>query len=174
MGDLSILAASEAAEEGGQSNFLIPNGTFFFVLLIFLIVLGVIAKWVVPPISKVLRERQEMVTKTAEDNRRAAELRAAAEADYLRVMAQGRREATGIREAARADGRQIVEEARARASGEVNTMLQQAQQELTEQAQAITTDLQASVETLASRLASRVLGVDVTTRTVPVTTGRDR
>jgi F-type H+-transporting ATPase subunit b len=174
MGDLSILAASEAAEEGGQSNFLIPNGTFFFVLLIFLIVLGVIAKWVVPPISKVLRERQEMVTKTAEDNRRAAELRAAAEADYLRVMAQGRREATGIREAARADGRQIVEEARARASGEVNTMLQQAQQELTEQAQAITTDLQASVETLASRLASRVLRVDVTTRTVPVTTGRDR
>lgn len=167
---MSILAA----EEGGQSNFLIPNGTFFFVLLIFLIVLGVIAKWVVPPISKVLRERQEMVTKTAEDNRRAAELRAAAEADYLRVMAQGRREATGIREAARADGRQIVEEARARASGEVNTMLQQAQQELTEQAQAITTDLQASVETLASRLASRVLGVDVTTRTVPVTTGRDR
>ena len=174
MGDLSILAASEAAEEGGQSNFLIPNGTFFFVLLIFLIVLGVIAKWVVPPISKVLREREEMVTKTAEDNRRAAELRAAAEADYLRVMAQGRREATGIREAARAEGRQIVEEARARASGEVNTMLQQAQQELTEQAQAITTDLQASVETLASRLASRVLGVDVTTRTVPVTTGRDR
>ena len=172
MGDLNVSIL--AAEEGGQSNFLIPNGTFFFVLLIFLIVLGVIAKWVVPPISKVLRERQEMVTKTAEDNRRAAELRAAAEADYLRVMAQGRREATGIREAARADGRQIVEEARARASGEVNTMLQQAQQELTEQAQAITTDLQASVETLASRLASRVLGVDVTTRTVPVTTGRDR
>jgi F-type H+-transporting ATPase subunit b len=174
MGDLSILAASEAAEEGGQSNFLIPNGTFFFVLLIFLIVLGVIAKWVVPPISKVLRERDAMVTKTTEDNRRAAKLRAAADADYLKVMAQGRREATGIREAARAEGRQIVEEARARASGEVNTMLQQAQQELTEQAQAITTDLQASVETLASRLASRVLGVDVTTRTVPVTTGRDR
>ena len=174
MGDLSILAASEAAEEGGQSNFLIPNGTFFFVLIIFLIVLGVIAKWVVPPISKVLHEREAMVTKTAQDNRRAAELRAAADADYLRVMAQGRRDATGIREAARAEGRQIVEEARARASGEVNTMLQQAQQELTQQAQAITTDLQASVETLASRLASRVLGVDVTTRTVPVTTGRDR
>ena len=174
MGDLSILAASEAAEEGGQSNFLIPNGTFFFVLIIFLIVLGVIAKWVVPPISKVLHEREAMVTKTVQDNRRAAERRAAADADYLRVMAQGRRDATGIREAARAEGRQIVEEARARASGEVNTMLQQAQQELTQQAQAITTDLQASVETLASRLASRVLGVDVTTRTVPVTTGRDR
>src|SRR3954466_2858803 len=34
---LAILAAEEG---GGQSNFLIPNGTFFFVLIIFLIVLG--------------------------------------------------------------------------------------------------------------------------------------
>ena len=56
MGDVS--ATILAAEEGGTSNFLIPNGTFFFVLLIFLIVLGVIAKWVVPPISTVLRERE--------------------------------------------------------------------------------------------------------------------
>ena len=85
MGDLDVKIL--AAEEGGQSNFLIPNGTFFFVLLIFLIVLGVIAKWVVPPISKVLREREEMVHKTTEDNRRAAQLRAAADADYLKVMA---------------------------------------------------------------------------------------
>ena len=54
-----------AAEEGGQSNFLVPNGTFFFVLIIFLIVLGVIAKWVVPPISKVLRERDAMVQQDA-------------------------------------------------------------------------------------------------------------
>ena len=87
MGDLNVSIL--AAEEGGQSNFLIPNGTFFFVLLIFLIVLGVIAKWVVPPISKVLREREEMVHKTAEDNRRAAQLRAAADADYLKVMGDG-------------------------------------------------------------------------------------
>ena len=56
MGELSatVLAAEEG---GGQSNFLIPNGTFFVVLAIFLIVLAVIAKWVVPPVSKVLAER---------------------------------------------------------------------------------------------------------------------
>ncbi|MGH3677058.1 MAG: F0F1 ATP synthase subunit B [Mycobacterium sp.] len=163
-----------AAEGGGTSNFLIPNGTFFAVLIIFLIVLGVIGKWVVPPISKVLRERAAMVTKTTEDNRRAAELRAAAEADYLRVMAQARREATGIREAARADGRQIVEDARARASAEVSGILQRAQEELNAQAREVTTELQASVETLSASLAGRVLGVDVTTRTVPVTMGRER
>lgn len=112
MVDLSTSVLSReilAVEEGGQSNFLVPNGTFFVVLIIFLIVLGVIGKWVVPPISQVLHEREDMLRKTAEDNRRAAQLRAAADADYLKVMAQARREATDVREEARAEGRRIVE-----------------------------------------------------------------
>ncbi len=67
MGEVSaiVLAASQAAEEGGESsNFLIPNGTFFVVLAIFLVVLAVIGTFVVPPILKVLRERDAMVAKT--------------------------------------------------------------------------------------------------------------
>ena len=71
---------------------------------IFLIVFGVIGKWVVPPISKVLSEREAMVAKTVEDNRRAAQLRAAADADYLKAMAAARREATDVRDEARAEG----------------------------------------------------------------------
>jgi F-type H+-transporting ATPase subunit b len=169
--NLTILAAEEG---GGQSNFLIPNGTFFFVLLIFLIVLGVIAKWVVPPISKVLRDREAMVAKTTEDNRRAAQLKAAAEADYRKVMAEARRDATNVREQARADGRKVVDDARARANAEVSTLLQQSTEELTEQSRAVTADLQTAVENLATRLASRVLGVEVTTRTVSATTGQGR
>ena len=62
----------------------------------------------------------------------------------------------------------------ARAKAEVSGVLQQANAELTQQSRALTADLQTSVETLAGSLASRVLGVDVTTRTVPVTTGQRR
>jgi F-type H+-transporting ATPase subunit b len=163
-----------AAEEGGQSNFLVPNGTFFFVLIIFLIVLGVIGKWVVPPISKVLSERDAMVKKTAEDNRKAAQLRSAADADYRKVMGEARTAASTVRDEARNEGRKIVEEARTRANAEVSGVLQQANEQLTEQSLALTADLQASVETLAANLASRVLGVNVTTRTVPVSTGQGR
>src|SRR4030088_1210107 len=109
MNDLSstILAAGEG---GGQSNFLIPNGTFFFVLIIFLILLGVIAKWVVPPISKVLREREAMWHKRAEDHRLTAQLRGAAEADSGKFMATARREATHFRKYSLAAGRNIVED----------------------------------------------------------------
>ncbi len=135
MVDLSatILAASQAAGEGGSNNFLLPNGTFFFVLLIFLIVLGVIGVWVVPPISKVLREREAMVTKTAEDNRKIAEQLAAADTDYQKTMSQARSEASAIRDKARGEGRQVVEEMRGRASEESANTLKKAGEELSRQ-----------------------------------------
>src|SRR5258705_13613779 len=113
MGELSatILAASQAAEGGGgQSNFLIPNATFFVVLIIFLIVLGVIGKWVVPPISKVLAEREAMLAKTAADGRKSAEQVAAAQADYDKAMAGARADASSIRDEARTAGRQAIDE----------------------------------------------------------------
>jgi F-type H+-transporting ATPase subunit b len=163
MGDLSatVLAVSQAAEEGGQTNFLLPNGTFFFVLIIFLIVLGVIGTFVVPPISKVLREREEMITKTAGDHRRSAEQLAAAEADFQKAMAVARTEASALRDQARAEGRRIVEDTRDRASAEASQMLANAGDELSRQGQATAAELQASVESLSATLASRVLGVDV-------------
>jgi F-type H+-transporting ATPase subunit b len=156
MGDLSVLAA----EEGG-SNFLVPNGTFFVVLIIFLIVLGVIGTWVVPPIMRVLRERDEMVTKTLENNRQSDKQFTAAESDYQAEMARARREASGIRDEARAEGRKILDEMKGRASEESGAALQKAAEELKRQSDAVADDLRSSMETFAATLASRVVGVDV-------------
>ena len=165
MGDFSatILASGQAAEEGGggQSNFLIPNGTFFVVLIIFLIVLGVIAKWVVPPVSKVLDEREAMLAKTAADNRKSAEQVAAAQADYDQAMAGARTEASAIRDEARAAGRQVVDQARAEAAGEVAETVRQAGEQLSVQGAAAKADLDSSVDGLSATLAGRILGVDV-------------
>ena len=109
-----VLLAAE--EGGGTSNFLIPNGTFFVVLIIFLIVLGVIGKWVVPPVSKVLRERDAMVKQTVEDSRKAADQFAAADEDYRAEMGKARGEASKLRDEARAEGRKVLEDMRGRAS----------------------------------------------------------
>jgi len=38
-------------------NFLVPNGTFIAELLAFLIVLGVLWRYVVPPVSKAMNDR---------------------------------------------------------------------------------------------------------------------
>ena len=159
MGHLSVtvLAAAEGGE-GETSNFLIPNGTFFFVLAIFLIVLGVIWKFVVPPVTQVLGERERMLAQTAADNRRSAELEKAAEADHNAELATARSEAAAIRDEARAEGREIVDAEKAQANESVAGTIAAANAELQAQSDAIAPNLRASVESLSQTLASRILG----------------
>src|ERR1700740_2780827 len=163
MGDASpiVLAASQAGE--GGNNFLVPNGTFFFVLAIFLVVLGVIGTWVVPPILKVLRERDAMVHKTQEDNKKAAEQFAAAQADYDEAMKEARVQASSYRDNARAEGRKVIDDARASAEQQVMSTLQTAAEQLNGERAPVELDLRANVGTMSATLASRILGVDVTT-----------
>lgn len=161
------------AQEEGTQNFLLPNGTFFFTLIIFLIVLGVIAKWVVPPISKVMREREAMITKTAEDNKKSAQLAAATDADTRRVLGGARREASAARDEARNDGRKVVDDMRSRASEEAAATLKDASDKLSRQGSSTAAELEASVQSLSDTLASRVLGSDVSGR-AKATTGQER
>lgn len=168
MGELHSVAtavtavAAEAAEEGGkQNNFLIPNGTFFVVLAIFLIVLAVIGTFVVPPIQRVLQAREDMATKTAEDNRNAAEQFTAAEADYKEELAKARGAATAVRDEARAEGRGILEDMRQRANAEANAVNAAAAETLARQGEATSGELAASADSLSRTLAERVLGVSL-------------
>lgn len=166
MGDasLSVLASSQAVAEGGN-NFLVPNGTFFFVLAIFLIVLAVIGTFVVPPVMRVLRERDNMVAKTAADTKKANEQFEAAQADYEKAMKEARVQASSYRDNARAEGRKVIEDARARAEQQVSSTVQMAAEQLKRERDAVELDLRANVATMSATLASRILGVDVTTST---------
>lgn len=163
MGDPTSLASAVnfAAEEGGQSNFLVPNGTFFFVLAIFLVVLGVIGTFVVPPILKVLKERDAMVAKTQADNKKSAEQFAAADADYEKALKEARVEAGSYRDNARNEGRKAVDEARGRAEQVVAEMLADANEQLKRERDAVELNLRANVGAMSATLASRVLGVEI-------------
>ncbi len=153
-----IVVASEA--EGGTSNFLIPNGTFFFVLAIFLIVFGVIAKFVVVPVQRVLEERERMIAKTAQDNRLATEQDAAADSEYAQELASARSEAGSIRDQARSEGRQVVDQMRSEANEEVAGTLKDAGDVLSREGESLSPRLAPSVEELSEALANRILGTD--------------
>jgi F-type H+-transporting ATPase subunit b len=174
MGDMSatVLAAAQAAGEGGTSNFLIPNGTFFVVLAIFLIVLGVIGAFVVPPITKVLNERENMVTNTLADNKKSAEQFAAAQADYEKAMSEARVTASAARDDARAEGRKALEEMRAGAEEHVSSTLQDAGAQLKREGDAVAADLRSRVESMSATLAGRILGVEMTSSAATTTGAR--
>ncbi|MDD4868807.1 MAG: F0F1 ATP synthase subunit B [Mycobacterium sp.] len=163
MGDASliVLAAGQSAEGGKTNNFLVPNGTFFFVLAIFLVVLAIIGTFVVPPVLKVLRERDAMVAKTLTDTKKASEQFGAAQADYDEVMRAARLEASSLRDNARAEGRKVIEDARARAEQQVMSTLQVTAEQLNRERDAVELDLRANVARMSATLASRIVGVDV-------------
>jgi F-type H+-transporting ATPase subunit b len=170
MGDMSAVVLAAASQAEG--NFLLPNGTFFVVLIIFLIVLGVIGTFVVPPISKVLKERENMVTKTATDNKKSAEQFAAAQEDYEKAMSEARVTASAARDEARAEGRKVLEEMRGRAEEQVSSTLQDAAEQLKREGDAVGAELHARVEAISTTLASRILGVEITTSVTATGSGR--
>ena len=173
MGDMGAVVLAPARQaEGGGSNFLIPNGTFFVMLIIFLIVLGVIGTWVVPPVMRVLNEREKMVTKTQADNKKSAEQFAAAREDYEKAMSEARVKASAARDDARAEGRKVLDEMRSRAEEQVSTILQDAAEQLKREGDAVATDLRSRVDTMSTTLASRILGVEITTSVSATGSGR--
>ena len=163
-----VLAAASQAE----GNFLLPNGTFFVVLIIFLIVLGVIGTFVVPPISKVLKERENMVTKTAADNKKSAEQFAAAQEDYEKAMSEARVTASAARDEARAEGRKLLDEMRGRVEEQVSSTLQDASEQLKREGDAVAAELRSRVEGMSTTLASRILGVEISTSVTATGSGR--
>ncbi|WP_067566747.1 F0F1 ATP synthase subunit B [Nocardia acidivorans] len=146
-------------------NFLIPNGTFFAELVIFLIVLGVIMFFVVPPIRKVLAEREARVEETAATSKSANELFAEAEARYQSALEKARAEAAEIRNQARAEGRAILEELRGDAQKEVDHIVAESSAHLRAEADQVAAELREDVEPLAQNLADRMLGVSSRPRT---------
>ena len=144
-----------------DSNFLIPNGTFVVVLIAFLLVVGFIARAVVPYLDNVLNERQEQIR---------GELEAAdrAKADAEDADAERRREL----EQARAHAREIVAQATATAERIVAASESDAQQAALRITQAAEADVvvarQAAVEEVSARVgeivmaaAERVVGREI-------------
>ncbi|MCM6774715.1 F0F1 ATP synthase subunit B [Nocardia sp. CDC159] len=154
-----------AAENLAGQNFLIPNGTFLVELAIFLIVLGVIWLFVVPPIREVLAEREERVARTAADGQRARELAAAAADRYRSAVIEARGAAARVREQARSEGRTILMSARERARSEADAMVVAATIELRSHADATAARLRDRIDPLAQELADRVSGGVVVERT---------
>jgi len=156
----SVFLVAQGEESGEkQSNFLIPNATFFVELIIFFVVLAVIWNFVVPPIRAVLQERADRVAKTTDDNHRAARAFADADAKYKGELAAARSEAGKIRDEARSEGQQILDDMRAKARREADGVQQEADAQLQAQAEQVASQVRPAIGALSFTLADRILGV---------------
>ena len=141
-----------------ESNFLVPNATFFVELAAFALLFYLLAKYVIPPINRAMTNRQDAIRQEFADLDKARADANAAEAEFKAQIADARHEAARIREEAREQGAQIVSEMRQQGESEKARIIDGAHTQIAAERQQAVASLRAEVGTLATTLAGRIVG----------------
>ncbi len=141
-----------------ESNFLVPNGTFFVELIAFVIMFGILAKYVVPPINRAMTNRQDAIRQQFEELDQAKEEANSAKDEFQSQIEEARHEAARIREDAREQGAAIIAEMRETAQSEAARIVEHGKAQIEAERQAAVASLRTEVGTLATNLAGRIVG----------------
>ena len=153
-----IPALIPASSSGGTQNFLVPNATFFVELAAFLLLFYLLARFVIPPVNRAMTARQEAIrTQFTELDEAKADARKAEE-HFKAQTADARKQAGKIREEAHEQADQIVAEAREQAQVESRRIVDHGHAQLEAERKQALASLRAEVGTLATNLASRIVG----------------
>ncbi len=145
-----------------NNNFLIPNGTFVVELVLFVIVLFVMARFVLPPISRTIAERQANIKGAHEEAEEGHELLRRTEEEYRATIAQARQEARGRMEEATRAGEEVREEMRRQAREEYDRQIAAAAAQIEEATRQASEQLRAQLPDLVVDTTQRVLRRDLT------------
>jgi F-type H+-transporting ATPase subunit b len=144
-----------------SSNFLVPDGTFIAEFIAFLIIVGIIAKYVLPPLNKAMQARQEQIRVSLE----AADA-ARAEADESRVQRQAildeaRQRAREIVTQANKSAEQIAAQAEERGQQEYDRLVRAADTEIGLARQRAVDEVSAQLGALALSAARQIIGREI-------------
>jgi F-type H+-transporting ATPase subunit b len=147
------------AEEGEKMNPLLPAWPEVIIgLLCFFIVFGLLGKKLLPSIEKVLADRRDAIEGGME---RAETAQAEAQAlleQYRAELAEARHEAARITEQAREQGAALVVEMREEGQRQREAIVAAGHAQIEADKKAATAVLRHDVGSLASQLASRIVG----------------
>jgi len=145
-----------AAEE---LNPLIPHTAEIIVgFIAFSLLYMVLRRAVVPRFEKAFAERTDAIQGGMERAEKAQLEAEAALKQYKAQLQDARGEAASIRDEARAQGAAIIEEMRVKAQEEATRIAASAQAAIESERQAALTSLRIEVGTLATQLASKIVG----------------
>ena len=147
------------AAEGEEINPLIPHiAEIILAIVVFLILVALVRKFVVPKFEQTFAQRTAAIEGGMQEAKEAqAEAKAALE-QYRAQLAEARHEAASIREEAREQGAQIVVEMRQQAQAESARITAAAHSQIEAERIQVVQQLRTEVGTLATSLASRIVG----------------
>jgi F-type H+-transporting ATPase subunit b len=141
-----------------SSNFLVPNGTLIVEIVAFLLVLGALAKWVLPPLDRQIKARQDTIREGLEEAEEGRQLKRASEAERDRILEEARRQARATVEEYTRMGEEIREQYSQRGKEEYERMLARAQVEIERATQRASEELRGRLAELVTVASARVVG----------------
>ena len=161
---LNVLATAGDSGEGPAGVDLILPAAYdvLWSAVIFLVIVVVFMRVILPKLQKVLDERAETIEGGILKAEQAQAEAAAALEEYTEQLTDARAEAARIREDARAEAGQIAAETRERASGDAQRLVDTAKKQIDAERQQAIVSLRGEVGELAAELASRIVGEALT------------
>ncbi|MCU1495479.1 MAG: synthase subunit [Acidimicrobiaceae bacterium] len=156
-----LTAASTTTTTTSPPIFLIPNGTFVVELILFIVVLGIVAKFILPPMQKAMDERSSTIRSALQAGDQGQ-----AEAEHLaverrEVLESARAEARSLLDTAGARSAELFEQGRSRGRGEHDRILAEAQPRIDEERRAVERELTGRMGELVVAAAGSVVGEPV-------------
>jgi F-type H+-transporting ATPase subunit b len=155
-----LYLATEGSEEG-PNPVVPPLGEIIIGAIGFAILALVLMRYVWPRMEATFEARRDAIEgglKRAEDAQNEAQRLLG---EYRQQLAEARTEAAQIRDNARAEGQRIIEEMRTTAQQESARIVARGEEQLSVQRQQVVRDLRGEIGTLATRLAERVVGEEL-------------
>jgi F-type H+-transporting ATPase subunit b len=143
------------------ANPLLPNGTFFVELIIFVVVLIIMWRFIVPPIVKAMQDRADRLARTAQERQAATERLAEADARYKESLAAARKQAGDIRDESRIEGQRNLDELRTQATEAADAVRARGTADLAAQRERALRELHGHIGELSTALADRIVGTEL-------------
>jgi F-type H+-transporting ATPase subunit b len=149
--------------DSGSQNPLLPSWPEFIIgLILFVVIFGILGRMLVPRITKTLEERTDKIEGGLARAEEAQEEASKVLKQYQDQLANARHEAARLREEAKEQGAQIIAEMREQAQLQARRITEAAQAQIEAEREQALVSLKTQVGTLATELASRVVGESLT------------
>ena len=162
LGTLGVAAVGGTGAADAPNPFLPAAPDLLWSFVVFGLIVGAYLRWIMPKLQKVLDARSALIEGGIAKAEAAQAEAATALRDYTKQLSDARAEAARIREDARAQSQQILHDARIHAQGDADQIVAAAAQHIQAERQQAIVSLRVEVGTLATELASRIVGESLT------------
>ncbi|MFD6444827.1 F0F1 ATP synthase subunit B [Promicromonospora sp. NPDC060204] len=152
------VVAAQTEEPAGIDLFLPAGYDLLWSAVILVVIAVAFYKFILPPMNKILDERASLIEGGIEKAEAAQKAADEALAQQQALLAEARADAAQVREEARAEGTAIVNDLKVKASEEAERITETAHRQIEAERQAASVSLRSEVGTLATELASKIVG----------------